>query len=293
MSTSTSLLPTTFRSTFERAKTELVAALAALDAQPGSEHEHALCRQLDRGTQDLLALSPDLAYECLGFAHSLESNLVALVEQKIAEHQLEPSDAYNLRTPLRRALRAFHFTGEMALLLDYFREHYLSATEDGNLRKMLREQGQVVEETIERLLGHVVSEVCLEAQERTALREAARALQRFRTVTPTDGGLTKDDHTVRRRQFIRVVGLLCLRLYGHCTTDVMARLLELKTAHYLQPYGSEDENNEDVASDDAINRELAKLKLLARRRAQVENWENGALVEAFFGRSHWKAWRPD
>lgn len=286
------LLPPTFRSTFESTKTELAEAQVTQDLQTDPESARRLLHRVAQATRELQALAPELASECLGFAITLENNLDALLQQKVGEDQLTRHYADEMREPWRSALRALHFVGEMALLLDYFREHYLTAAEDGELRKTLQEQGAAVEQAIERLLAHVVSEVRFEARERTALRQAAQALARFRTSAPEAGGLTKDDPTVRRRQFIRAVGLLCLRLYGHCTTDMMARLLEFKAAYYLQPDDGEAEDDETPASEKAINRELGKLKTQAKARARTEAWETTPLVHAFFSRAQWRAWLP-
>lgn len=290
MHTSFGLLPATFRSTYEQAKGQIAEAVTVLDSQPGNERDRPLLHRVAEATRELQGLAPELAGECLRFAIALESNLGALLQQKVGEGQLTQRYADDMLTPWRSALRQFHFTGEMALRLDYFREHYLSAAEDSELRKTLQEQGAEVEQAIERLLNHVVSEVLFEAPERTALCQAAQALARFRNAAPKAGGLTKDDVTVRRRQFIRVVGLLCLRLYGHCTTDQMARLLELKAAHYL--LADDDEDDEMLASEKAINRELGRLPMQAKARARSENWETAPLVLAFFSRAQWKAWEP-
>lgn len=286
------LLPPTFRSDYERTKTQIAETLAALDPQHSTEGARALLHWVALATRELQALAPELANECLSFANALENNLDTLLQLKVAEGQLTQDYADDMRPPWWGTLRAFHFTGEMALLLDYFREHYLTAAEEGELRETLLEKGAAVEQAIERLLAHVVSEVRFEAKERTALRQAANALARFRASPPGTSGLTKDDLTVRRRQFIRVVGLLCLRLYGHCTTDLMARLLEFKAAHYLLADDSGNEDDEIPASEKAINRELGRLKTQANARARAEAWDTAPLVHAFFKRSHWKTWQP-
>ena len=290
MHASFGLLPATFRSNFEQAKTQIAETVAALDLQPGTGRERPLLHRVALATRELQALAPELTNDCLNFAIAQENNLDALLQQKVGENQLTQDYADDMRAPWRSTLRTFHFVGEMALLLDYFREHHLTAAEDGELRKVLEEQGAAVEQAIERLLNHVVSEVLFEAPERTALRQAAHALARFRNAAPKAGGLTKDDVTVRRRQFIRVVGLLCLRLYGHCTTDLMARLLELKAAHYL--LSDDDEDDEMLASEKAINRELGRLPNQAKARARSESWETAPLILAFFSRAQWKAWEP-
>lgn len=290
MHTSFGLLPATFRSNFEQAKVQIAEAVTVLDPQPGTERDRPLLHRVAEATRELQGLAPELAGECKRFTIALESSLDALLQQKVSEGLLTQHYVDDMRAPWRSALRQFHFTGEMALHLDYFREHYLSAAEDGELRKTLQEHGAAVEQAIERLLDHVVNEVLFEAPERTALRQAAHALARFRTAAPKAGGLTKDDITVRRRQFIRVVGLLCLRLYGHCTTDLMARLLELKAAHYL--LADDDEDDAMLASEKAINRELGRLPIQAKARARSENWETAPLVLAFFSRAQWKAWEP-
>jgi len=100
----------------------------------------------------------------------------------------------------------------------------------------------------------------------------------------------KADYTIRRRQFIRQAGWLCLRIYGHVTTSTMVHLLDLKHIHYLASGGSED--TDDEPRNDAINRELRTLPTRVRRVAVAEQWETAAIVKAFLARSHWKAWRP-
>lgn len=289
MHASSGLLPATFRSNFEQAKGQIAEAFVALGPQPDPAGKRALLDRVAQATRELQALAPEVTEECLGFAGTLEDNLNALLQQKAGERQLTERYADDMQDLLRCALRAFHFVGEMVLHLDYFREHYLTAAEDGELRKVIQEQGAAVEQAIERLLDHVVSEIRFEARERNALRQAAQTLAHFRTLAPEAGGLTKDDQTVRRRQFIRVTGLLCLRLYGHCTTDLMARLLELKASHYLQ---DTDRDDEMLTQDKAINRELGRLKTQAKTRARSEGWETSPLVLAFFSRAQWKAWTP-
>ncbi len=283
-------LPTTFRNNFEQAKAQLAKAQAVAGPQIDTEHGRQLLHSAIQATQELKVQAPELVGGCLDFAITLEDSLVMLLKEKDWKRQLPAGYAHYMCADWRRALRKFHFAGEMALHLNYFRERYLSAAEDGELRKTIQQQGAAVEQAIDNLLGHVINEVIFEAQERTALRQAAHALARFRAASPNVGGLTKDDLTVRRRQYIRVVGLLCLRIYGHCTTDLMVRLLELKQAYYLQACDDKDEDGAMLAREKSINRELIRLRTLAMKRARNEDWETAPLVEAFFSSAQWKAW---
>lgn len=283
-------LPPEFRNTFENAKVTFACAHDRKAEQ--DENQRPLAFRIKDTTKKLRSLVPDLSEDCQFFTTTLENNLEALAEEQVSTERIAPSYAEGLRAPGRRELRALHFTGELVLLLDYFRERYLPAHEDSELRSTLTKQGQAVEGAIERMLGHAVSELWFEAKERTALRQAAQALRRFRESAEDAGGLTKADETVRRRQFIRVVGLLCLRIYGHCTTDLMSCLLEMKSAYHLMPTATEDDENDLPASDKSINRELDTLKRKAQTRARAERWETAELIDAFFARYQWKAWRP-
>ena len=125
------------------------------------------------------------------------------------------------------------------------------------------------------------------------MRRAAQALRQLEALLqrPRDQGVLKAGYTIRRRQFIRQAGWLCLRVYGHVTTDIMVDLLSFKQSHYLA--GAEgDDGDDELPLNAAINRELSTLQSPARKRSVSEQWETAAVVKAFLARSHWKAWRP-
>jgi hypothetical protein len=183
--------------------------------------------------------------------------------------------------------------GELAQTLDYFNQRFLTATEEGSLRETIREQGLAVEQALNGLLGHVVNEVLFDSQERAAMRRTAQALHQLGALLqkPRDQGVLKGDYTIRRRQFIRQAGWLCLRVYGHVTTDLMVDLLNFKQSHYLAGAVGDD-GDDELPLNAAINRELSTLQSPARKRSVSEQWETAAVVKAFLARSHWKAWRP-
>jgi hypothetical protein len=170
---------------------------------------------------------------------------------------------------------------------------FLTATEERSLRETIREQGLAVEQALNGLLGHVVNEVLFDSQERAAMRRTAQALHQLGALLqkPRDQGVLKGDYTIRRRQFIRQAGWLCLRVYGHVTTDLMVDLLNFKQSHYLAGAVGGD-GDDELPLNAAINRELSTLQSPARKRSVSEQWETAAVVKAFLARSHWKAWRP-
>ena len=125
------------------------------------------------------------------------------------------------------------------------------------------------------------------------MRRAAQALRQLEALLqrPRDQGVLKAGYTIRRRQFIRQAGWLCLRVYGHVTTDIMVDLLSFKQSHYLASAEGVD-GDDDRLSNTAINRELTKLQAPARKRSVSEQWETAAVVKAFFAKAQWKAWHP-
>ena len=282
-------LPKAFGELFEAGK----SVIAEARAHAAAEGDGTLLLDTVRACLDWLrAIAPDLVGECSLFAASLEHQLRSLVAQRRAEGLLDPHEGDALLDLGSSEVRTYHFVGELALTLDYFDQHFLSASEDRALRETILRQGVVLQQAVEALLGHVINEVLFDRSERLAFRQVTSRLAALRGLlaAPREPGLLKADYTVRRRQFIRRAGLLCLRLYGHVTTDTMARLLEAKQAGYL--VGDDSDEDEDVARDKTVNRELYPLRRLALKRSVEEPWDTGALIRAFFSKSHWKAWRP-
>ncbi len=273
-------LPAVFRQVFEAGQAAI--AQAQKDGQDLLPVVHEHRRQLKE-------LAPSLVNQCLSQARELEAQLAALVNQCMLDRQAREM----LLEQGPRAIREYQFAGELAQTLGYFNQRFLTATEERALRKTVREQGLVVEQALNGLLGHVINEVLFDSQERTAMRRTAQALRQLGALLekPWDTGVLKADYTIRRRQFIRQTGLLCLRIYGHVTTDLMVGLLHFKQSHYLA--GAEVEDDDELRLNVAINRELSKLPPLARKRSVKEQWATAAVVNAFLDRSHWKAWRLD
>lgn len=282
-------LPKAFGELFEAGKSAIAEAQAHAAAEgDGNLLLGTVREQLDR----LRTVAPDLVGECSLFAASLEHQLRSLVAQREAESLLDPQDVDALLDLGSKEVRTYHFVGELVLMLDYFDQHFLSAAEDGALREMILRQGMALEQAVDALLGHVISEVLFDRKERLALHQLTGNLAQVRDLlaAPREPGLLKADYTVRRRQFIRRAGLLCLRLYGHVTTDTMARLLEAKQAYYLTDSGGA-EADEDVPLDKTVNRELSTLREPALKRSEAESWETAAVIKAFFAKAQWKAWR--
>lgn len=278
-------LPAAFRQTFEAGQAAIVQVLAQQDGQQ-------LLRVVHEYQRRLTELAPALVDECQSQARELEAQLAALVAQRIDEGLLDRQAVAMLLDQGPRAVRQYQFVGELAQTLDYFSQRFLAATEERTLRETIREQGLAVEQALNCLLGHAINEVLFDSEERSAMRRTAQELYRLGKLLekPRDTGVLKGDYTVRRRQFIRQAGWLCLRVYGHVTTDIMERLLQTKQAHYLA--GSEEDDGDDLRLNDAINLELSKLKLPARKRSASEQWETAAVVKAFFAKAQWKAWHP-
>lgn len=282
-------LPETFRQAYAAGQ----AAIAQAKEQARQTGDgQSLLQTVREHQRRLKALVPALVDECLIHARVLEAQLAALVAQRIDEGLLDRQVVDTLLEQGPRAVRQYQFVGELAQTLDYFRQRFLSATEERALRGTIREQGLAVEQALNGLLGHVINEVLFDSEERSTMRRTANELHRLGKLLekPRDSGVLKSDYTVRRRQFIRQAGWLCLRHYGHVTTDIMVRLLDLKQTHYLADGGSED--SDDEPRDAAINRELRTLPTRARRRAVAEQWETAAVVNAFFAKAQWKGWQP-
>ena len=101
----------------------------------------------------------------------LEAQLAALVAQRIDEGLLDRQAVVTLLDQGPRAVRQYQFVGELAQTLDYFNQRFLTATEEGTLRKTIREQGLSVEQALNGLLDHVINEVLFDKEERSAMRE--------------------------------------------------------------------------------------------------------------------------
>ena len=278
-------LPATFRQTFEAGREAIAQAWASNDGL-------GLLQVVSAQQRELRTIAPRLVDDCLRHAGLLEGQLAALVAQRIEEGFLDRQAVDTLLDQGPRALRQYQFVGELAQSLDYFSQRFLSAAEERTLRKTIRTQGLAVEQALNGLLGHVINEVLFDSEERSAMRRTAQELQHLGKLLekPRDSGVLKSDYTVRRRQFIRQVGWLCLRIYGHVTTDIMVRLLDLKHVHYLTTGGSAEAD--DDPQGDAINRELSTLRTRVRQRAATEQWETAAVVKAFFAKAQWKGWLP-
>jgi hypothetical protein len=279
-------LPAAFRQAF-------AAGQAAIAQAQTQEDGQQLLLTVHKHQRRLLELAPALVGQCEMQACALETQLAALVAQRIDEGLLDRQAVAMLLDQGPRAVRQYQFVGELAQTLDYFNQRFLTATEEGSLRETIREQGLAVEQALNGLLGHVVNEVLFDSQERSAMRRTVQELQRLGKLLekPRDSGVLKGDYTIRRRQFIRQSGWLCLRVYGHVTTDLMVDLLNFKQSHYLA--GAEgDDGDDELPLNAAINRELSTLQSPARKRSVSEQWETAAVVKAFLARSHWKAWRP-
>ena len=279
-------LPAAFRQAF-------AAGQAAIAQAQTQEDGQQLLLTVHKHQRRLLELAPALVGQCEMQACALETQLAALVAQRIDEGLLDRHAVVTLLDQGPRAVRQYQFVGELAQTLDYFNQRFLTATEEGSLRETIREQGLAVEQALNGLLGHVVNEVLFDSQERSAMRRTVQELQRLGKLLekPRDSGVLKGDYTIRRRQFIRQSGWLCLRVYGHVTTDLMVDLLNFKQSHYLA--GAEGGDGDDeLPLNAAINRELSTLQSPARKRSVSEQWETAAVVKAFLARSHWKAWRP-
>lgn len=282
-------LPAAFAQTFAAGQ----AAIAQAQEQARQTGDgQPLLQTVREHQRRLKELAPALVEQCQSQARELEAQLAALVAQRIDEGLLDRQSVATLLDQGPRAVRQYQFVGELAQTLDYFSQRFLTAAEEGTLRETIREQGLAVEQALHGLLGHAINEVLFDKEERSAMRRTAQELHRLGALLEKsrDAGVLKSDYTVRRRQFIRQTGWLCLRLYGHVTTDVMERLLETKQTHYL--VGSEEDDSDDLPLVDAINLELNKLKASARKRSVVEQWETAAVLKAFLARSHWKAWQP-
>ncbi len=279
-------LPAAFRQTFEAGQAAIAQVLAQQDGQQ-------LLRVVHEYQRRLTELAPALVDECQSQARELEAQLAALVAQRIDEGLLDRQAVAMLLDQGPRAVRQYQFVGELAQTLDYFNERFLTATEERSLRETIREQGLAVEQALNGLLGHVVNEVLFDSQERAAMRRTAQALHQLGALLqkPRDQGVLKGDYTIRRRQFIRQAGWLCLRVYGHVTTDLMVDLLNFKQSHYLAGAVGDD-GDDELPLNAAINRELSTLQSPARKRSVSEQWETAAVVKAVLARSHWKAWRP-
>lgn len=279
-------LPAAFRQAF-------AAGQAAIAQAQTQEDGQQLLLTVHKHQRRLLELAPALVGQCEMQACALEGQLAALVAQRIDEGLLDRHAVVTLLDQGPRAVRQYQFVGELAQTLDYFNQRFLTATEERSLRETIREQGLAVEQALNGLLGHVVNEVLFDSQERSAMRRTVQELQRLGKLLekPRDSGVLKGDYTIRRRQFIRQAGWLCLRVYGHVTTDLMVDLLNFKQSHYLA--GAEGYDGDDEPPlNAAINRELSTLQSPARKRSVSEQWETAAVVKAFLARSHWKAWRP-
>lgn len=277
-------LPPVFRQIFEAGRAAIAQAQEdGQDLLPVVREN--LCR--------LQELAPVLVDQCLSQARKLEGQLEALINQCIFERRLDRQAGEMLLDQRPRAVRRYQFAGELAQTLDYFNYRFLTTTEERALRETVREQGLAVEQALNGLLGHVINEVLFDSQERTVMRRTAQALRQLGAILqkPRDQGVLKVDYTIRRRQFIRQAGWLCLRVYGHVTTSVMVDLLDFKHFHYF--FGAEDvEGGNHALSNSAINRELSRLQSPACKRSVSEQWETAAVVKAFLEPSHWKAWRP-
>ena len=283
-------LPAAFRQTFAAGQAAIVQAQEQArqtgDGQPllQAVREHQL---------RLKELAPALVEQCQSQARMLEVQLAALVAQRIDEGLLDRQDVATLLDQGPRVVRQYQFVGELAQTLDYFSQRFLTAIEEGTLRETICEQGLAVEQALHGLLGHAINEVLFDSQERAVMRRAAQALRQLEALLqrPRDQGVLKAGYTIRRRQFIRQAGWLCLRVYGHVTTDIMVDLLSFKQSHYLASAEGVD-GDDDRLSNTAINRELTKLQAPARKRSVSEQWETAAVVKAFFAKAQWKAWHP-
>lgn len=165
------------------------------------------CKRRYEHQRRLKALAPALVDECLIHARVLEAQLAALAAQRIDEGLLD-RQARTHCWSRPRAVRQYQFVGELAQTLDYFRQRFLSATEERALRGTIREQGLAVEQAPNGLLGHVINEVLFDSEERSTMRRTAHELHRLGKLLekPRDSGVLKSDYTVRRRQFIRQAG---------------------------------------------------------------------------------------
>lgn len=290
-------LPESFGKVFEQGRANIAEALAR---QHGDEDvERVLLSTLREQLPRLRNVAPAEVDNCLSYANVLEDQMHVLIRQRISQSLLGPEAVEVLLAPAATEIRQYHFVGKLALTFDYFDQRFLGATEAKNLRETIFDQGQIVEQALQELLGHIINEVLFDRSERRALRHAASSLAALRGLLakPLEPSLLKADYTVRRRQFIRQAGWLCLRYYGHVTTDIMGRLLEAKQASYLQAnylwnVTATDDDDQALPRDTAINDGLQALRQKARKRSVAEDWETAAVIEAFFGKSHWKAWRP-
>ena len=283
-------LPAAFRQTFAAGQ----AAIAQAQEQARQTGDGQPLLQAVREHQlRLKELAPALVEQCQSQARMLEVQLAALVAQRIDEGLLDRQDVATLLYQGPRVVRQYQFVGELAQTLDYFSQRFLTAAEEGTLRETIREQGLAVEQALHGLLGHAINEVLFDSQERAVMRRAAQALRQLEALLqrPRDQGVLKAGYTIRRRQFIRQAGWLCLRVYGHVTTDIMVDLLSFKQSHYLASAEGVD-GDDDRLSNTAINRELTKLQAPARKRSASEQWETAAVVKAFFAKAQWKAWHP-
>ena len=283
-------LPAAFRQTFAAGQ----AAIAQAQEQARQTGDGQPLLQAVREHQlRLKELAPALVEQCQSQARMLEVQLAALVAQRIDEGLLDRQDVATLLDQGPRVVRQYQFVGELAQTLDYFSQRFLTAIEEGTLRETICEQGLAVEQALHGLLGHAINEVLFDSQERAVMRRAAQALRQLEALLqrPRDQGVLKAGYTIRRRQFIRQAGWLCLRVYGHVTTDIMVDLLSFKQSHYLASAEGVD-GDDDRLSNTAINRELTKLQAPARKRSASEQWETAAVVKAFFAKAQWKAWHP-
>lgn len=283
-------LPAAFAQTFAAGQ----AAIAQAQEQARQTGDgQPLLQTVREHQRRLKELAPALVEQCQSQARELEAQLAALVAQRIDEGLLAQQAVATLLDQGPRVVREYQFMGELAQTLDYFSQRFLTATEEGTLWETIREQGLAVEQALHGLLGHAINEVLFDSQERAVMRRAAQALRQLETLLqrPRDQGVLKAGYTIRRRQFIRQAGWLCLRVYCHVTTDIMVDLLSFKQSHYLASAEGVD-GDDDRLSNTAINRELTKLQAPARKRSVSEHWETAAVVKAFFAKAQWKAWHP-
>lgn len=165
-------LPAAFRQAF-------AAGQAAIAQAQTQEDGQQLLLTVHKHQRRLLELAPALVGQCEMQACALETQLAALVAQRIDEGLLDRHAVVTLLDQGPRAVRQYQFVGELAQTLDYFNQRFLTATEEGSLRETIREQGLAVEQALNGLLGHVVNEVLFDSQERSAMRRTVQELQRL------------------------------------------------------------------------------------------------------------------
>ncbi|TDP74062.1 hypothetical protein [Roseateles toxinivorans] len=200
-----------------------------------------------------------------------------------------------LTAPVCHRERAFLFTGWMTeILRDYGLHHHglykkeldrltsafnQSAAALKRLDKLMEQIGRHV--LVDQMIGHGHRERISDVREDVV---AMAALYRDLLTRDDDAGikalLVDNGHEIRR-QFAESCALLCLKVYGHVTTQILQQCFNLKRMHHLQALRPPEQGPTDAEAErKRLDRGMSTSLTRALRLAQREHWPTLPMLQA-------------